>query len=300
MLCAFLDLESTGLFLKHAEVIEVGAVCRLLRPDGAWTPGGSFRQLVAPRRGPGRKVRSLTGLSNKLLRKQGRGFQEVLAAWREWLRREAQGLAADEICLVGHNILAYDLPLLLAQHRREERVLQLRSCGHGRLPHLFEDVPGLFRVLDTLRLSRQLAKEGTLAVTKHSLSALHMALLQRPLPHGHTALGDAEGLAALCREGPLAEGLRSALADGKSAALLPVADALQLARRLARRQELWRPKQSPKKVAAPQRKAPAKSKRRWRSGALRRPARLVAAQRRWRSGVLWPASLPKTKGLLVF
>lgn len=227
ILCAFFDFEATGLHVNYAEIVEIATIVRLLLPDGTWQPlrDGScndFRILVRPTQGKlPRKVAQLTGLSNSQLQRDGCDFRAAVTAWLAWLRAQVAKVAAAtvgsvELWLVGHNVLGYDLPLLLAQDARERQVEMRRTCGLRYFEGLFQDFDACTGFVDSLRLSRALARSGKLRTPSHRLEALHHSTLGRPLASAHTALGDAKGLLDVCAELPFCTALALAIADARA------------------------------------------------------------------------------------
>eukprot|EP00444_Apocalathium_aciculiferum_P000500 CAMPEP_0183398758 /NCGR_PEP_ID=MMETSP0370-20130417/11473_1 /TAXON_ID=268820 /ORGANISM="Peridinium aciculiferum, Strain PAER-2" /LENGTH=216 /DNA_ID=CAMNT_0025579811 /DNA_START=35 /DNA_END=681 /DNA_ORIENTATION=+ len=207
VLCIFFDFETTGLHLPFTEIVEIAAVARIFGTDGLWhdLPGNesaTFRRLIKPSKKLPKKIQRLTGLCNELLEREGLDFRTALGAWTAWLRqiehRAACAQGTIEVWMVGHNILAYDLPLLAAQDGRERRRDQWRDGGGNvwQAPPLFEGVEQLTGFVDTLHLSRQLAASGCFQPQGgHGLVALHSSIVGRPLASAHTALGDSLGVA---------------------------------------------------------------------------------------------------------
>lgn len=232
-LCIFFDLETTGLDPRFAEVIEIAAVAMLLLPCGAWhrlrSPSGAgaelaeFQVLVTPSGKLPKKISRLTGISNERLSHAGHRFATSVSAWQLWLQssvQAAESLAASLVgraqvrCwLVGHNALGFDLPFLVSQHAREQRLKARSTCGLHSIAPLFEGLLDFVGVVDTLRLSRCMVHSGTFKPPALSLQALHNHVLKRPLAAAHTALGDARGLAEICRQEPLCHALVAALSN---------------------------------------------------------------------------------------
>jgi len=132
--------------------------------------------------------------------------------------RAAESLAASLVgsaqvgCwLIGHNSLGFDLPLVVAQHTREQRLRARSTCGLHRIAPLFEGLLDFAGILDTLRLSRSMARSGIFKPPAFNLQALHSHVLRRPMPAAHTALGDARGLAEICMQEPMCHTLVAAI-----------------------------------------------------------------------------------------
>jgi len=227
-LCVFFDLETTGLDPCFAEVIEIAAVARLLLPSGAWhrlrSPSGTeaeFRELVTPSCKLPKKISRLTGISNECLLRAGQNFTTAMSVWQLWLQktvRVAESLAASLVgsvqvgCwLVGHNSLGFDLPFLVSQHAREQRLKARSTCGLHPIAPLFEGLIDFAGLVDTLRLSRSMARNSMFKPPALTLQALHSHLLKRPLPAAHTALGDTRGLAEICMQEPMCQTLLTAI-----------------------------------------------------------------------------------------
>lgn len=233
VLCIFFDLESTGLYLRFSEIIELAAVARILNADGSWRCfDRNFRTLVRPSRRLPKRIELLTGLSNALVAHQGTDFRAAMCNWTSWLQYVASVAASHEVeqvWLVGHNVLGYDLPLLVAQDARERRREELRTKGLWRAPMIFEGLGGLSGFVDTLRLSRKLAALGHFSPPSHKLAALHSFVLGRSLRGAHTAYGDALGLADLCATSPFQEAFVAAV-SGERPILVGARIALRTAR----------------------------------------------------------------------
>lgn len=225
VLCIFLDLETTGLNPRHAEVIQFGAVARFFVDKTLRVPsegGNDFSILVKPtltKRIPKRIVK-LTGISDAMLKLDGVPFLDATRAFTIWIEgrlnacREINGSSDVSIplWLVGHNIVDFDLPLLISQDTWE---VHRRQCQEWRPYHrLFEAHAGVWAgVVDTLQLSRALSKCTSLDFhpTSHALGQFHQFVLNAPLENAHNALGDALGVAAICGQPPFCEAFEAAI-----------------------------------------------------------------------------------------
>eukprot|EP00746_Dinoflagellata_sp_MGD_P032808 gnl/MRDRNA2_/MRDRNA2_17818_c0_seq1.p1 gnl/MRDRNA2_/MRDRNA2_17818_c0~~gnl/MRDRNA2_/MRDRNA2_17818_c0_seq1.p1 ORF type:complete len:391 (-),score=51.04 gnl/MRDRNA2_/MRDRNA2_17818_c0_seq1:62-1234(-) len=224
-LCVFLDLETTGLNPQHAEVIQLGAVARFFVNKTLQLPsqeGNDFSILVKPtltKRIP-KKIVKLTGISDAMLKRDGFSFLDATRAFAIWIEgrlnacREIIGSSDVSIplWLVGHNIVDFDLPLLISQDTWEVRRHQ---CQEGSEYHgVFEALAGVWAgVVDTLQLSRALSECTSLDFhpTSHALGHLHRFVVKAPLENAHNALGDALGVAAICGQPPFWEAFQAAI-----------------------------------------------------------------------------------------
>jgi len=251
-LCIFFDLESTGLYLPFAEVVEVAAVACVVGSDGAWHLLGDgphcqgtsshFHRLIRPSRRMPRTVEKLTGLSNTVLEQRGISFEKAVWGWTAWMHAvvavaNARGIS--EVWLVGHNAIYYDLPLLLSQGSRHASTHELgrprpggaakhNQTGPGRV--LLEGLGVITGVVDTLQLSRRLAAYGLFTPTSHRLGSLYQDIVGRQLSGAHSARGDTLGMLDLCTRPPFHEAFVRALLGGESVAV-SMPEALSRARR---------------------------------------------------------------------
>ncbi len=184
-----IDVEATGLDVASDEIITLAAV----RVDGATGERARFESLVRPSRSVGAST-AVHGCDDATLQTRGRDPTEALAAFRTFVGR---------LPLVGHNIAAYDVPLLDAN---------LRRVG---LPALRN------RTADTLWLARRV-----LDLDRYDLGRVGRACAVAEAPT-HRALDDAvctagcfQALAAHLREGAAA---RQTLVARARARFLPLA-----------------------------------------------------------------------------
>ena len=147
-----IDLETTGLKAKDHEIIEVGAmkVC-----DGEET--ASFQALVCPAHPLPQTIADLTGLSDEVLREQGRLLKDVLPEFLAFV---------GDLPLVSHHI-AFDLDFLT------------QACHKTSLP-----LPNNRRI-DTLTFAQRLMPDAK----NYRLKTLmdHFSL---PYPNPHRSLND--------------------------------------------------------------------------------------------------------------
>lgn len=255
-LCLFFDLESTGLHLGFAEVVEIAAVACMVGTDGAWRLLGNspqcqgaashFHRLIRPSRRMPKKLETLTGLSNAVLEERGIAFQQAIWDWTAWLHAvtsAANRQGVTEVWLVGHNAMFYDLPLLLSQGARAVAALERGWPGaRERFPAaaggsqagpdrvLLEGLGVVTGVVDTLQLSRRLAAYGLFAPSSHRLGSLYQEVVGRRLSGAHSARGDTLGMLELCSRPPFHEAFVRSLHGGESVAV-SMPEALARARR---------------------------------------------------------------------
>jgi len=147
-----IDLETTGLKAKNHEIIELGAI--KVR-DGEET--ASFQALVCPVHPLPQAVVDLTGLSDDVLRAQGRPLADALPAFLAFL---------EDLPVVSHHI-AFDLDFLM------------QACAKTGLS------PPNNRRIDTLALAQRIIPDAK----NYRLKTLmdHFSL---PYPNPHRSLND--------------------------------------------------------------------------------------------------------------
>lgn len=148
-----IDIETSGLKLQNAEIIDLGAV-RV--ENGVITD--RFAQLVQPNNPISFDITDLTGITNDMLEGQP-SIRDALAAFLSFI---------GDTPLIGHNIQQFDLPILN------------RCCEQSQLPLI--DNP----CCDTLTLAR-----SCLDLPNHKLQTVAQALDVHPT-QAHRALADCE------------------------------------------------------------------------------------------------------------
>lgn len=170
------DVEATGIDLKQDEIVEIAA----LQVDPTTGDCHEFSQLIRPRRAVAASFHQ-HGYSDDHLRAHGGDAAEALSAFRAFVGSRP---------LVGHNLDAYDVPLLNQNLRR-----------HG-LPELTN------RTVDTLAMARRV-----LRLDRYDLARVRKVCGVEAAP-SHQALADAR-CAAACFQ-VLAARLRATAAERRA------------------------------------------------------------------------------------
>jgi DNA helicase-2/ATP-dependent DNA helicase PcrA len=190
------DVETTGLDLTHDEIIEVaGARC------GARGVVATFHALLRPSFPVGESY-LIHGKSDEFLAATGRDPAEVLAEFREF---------RGDAVLAGHNILAFDVPILASQSYR---------LGFG------EEMPG--PAFDTLDLTRRFHR-----LQRYTLASIarELGLAAKP---SHQAADDVAATAELLLR------LLPGLEEGAGARTAAVAKHGAKFRPLAKKLAFWK------------------------------------------------------------
>jgi len=165
------DFETSGLNVYKEDVIEIGAKCI--------ESGLTYNSLVIPlsKKGLTAKVTELTGITNELLKKQGKKTLQAFLEFFNFL----QGIYEqyNEITLVAHNGLSFDDIFL----RRMLRYVQ--GEGHTEFDEMFENIV----YIDSLLLSRYIHHNRR----NHSMKDM-CALYNITNKSAHRAMGDVDAL----------------------------------------------------------------------------------------------------------
>ena len=165
------DFETSGLNVYKEDVIEIGAKCV--------ENGLTYNTLVIPlsKKGITPKITELTGITNDLLKKQGKKTLQAFLEFFNFL----QGIYEQyhEITLVAHNGLSFDDLFL----RRMQRYVQ--GEGHTEFDEMFENIV----YIDSLLLSRYIHHNRR----NHSMKDM-CALYNITNKSAHRAMGDVDAL----------------------------------------------------------------------------------------------------------
>ena len=165
------DFETSGLNVYKEDVIEIGAKCV--------ENGLTYNTLVIPlsKKGLTLKITELTGITNDLLKKQGKKTLQAFLEFFNFL----QGIYEQyhEITLVAHNGLTFDDLFL----RRMLRYVQ--GEGHTEFDEMFENIV----YIDSLLLSRYIHHNRR----NHSMKDM-CALYNITNKSAHRAMGDVDAL----------------------------------------------------------------------------------------------------------
>jgi len=101
-----LDFETSGLNQYHDDIIEIGA--KLLNSDN------KFSVLLRPKSNEmiSQEITTLTGISNKMLAKEGLKWQTAYTQFKDWIMNIIQESDSKQISIVSHNGEAFDFIFL--------------------------------------------------------------------------------------------------------------------------------------------------------------------------------------------
>lgn len=165
------DLETSGLNPYHDDIIEIG--CKCVGMDE------SFSCLVQPLsdRMISDEIFKITGISNKMLKKQGIPPIDAMKQFLEFLSR--QYLRYESITLISHNGSSFDDIFL----KRYHRILQGKGCIE------YDKLMNNVYYIDTLPLSRLLIP-GRCSYSMKSLCKHYNIVNESE----HRAMGDVTAL----------------------------------------------------------------------------------------------------------
>ena len=165
------DFETSGLNVYKEDVIEIGAKCV--------ENGLTYNTLVIPlsKKGLTPKITELTGITNQLLKEQGKKTLQGFLEFFNYL----QGIYEqyNEITLVAHNGLSFDDLFL----RRMQRYVQ--GEGHTEFDEMFENIV----YIDSLLLCRYIHHNRR----NHSMKDM-CSLYNITNKSAHRAMGDVDAL----------------------------------------------------------------------------------------------------------
>lgn len=153
MQTVILDFETSGLNQYHDDIIEIGA--KVLSSDN------NFSILLRPKSNEmiSQEITTLTGISNKMLAKEGLRWQTAYTQFNDWLLNIIQESDSKQIAIVSHNGESFDF-IFLRRIFSELNVLGIKT------PNLKNII-----LIDTLLLSKRLIpnrvsyRQGTLCQT---------------------------------------------------------------------------------------------------------------------------------------
>jgi DNA polymerase III alpha subunit (gram-positive type) len=171
MVTVIYDFETSGLNVYKEDVIEIGAKCV--------ENGLTYNTLVIPlsKKGITPKITELTGITNELLKKEGKKTLQAFLEFFNFL----QGIYEQyhDITLVAHNGLSFDDLFL----RRMLRYVQ--GEGHTEFDEMFENIV----YIDSLLLCRYIHHNRR----NHSMKDM-CALYNITNKSEHRAMGDVDAL----------------------------------------------------------------------------------------------------------
>ena len=133
-----LDFETSGLNQYHDDIIEIGA--KLLSSDN------KFSVLLRPKSNEmiSQEITTLTGISNKMLAKEGLKWQTAYTQFNDWLLNIIQESDSKQITIVSHNGESFDF-IFLRRIFSELNVLGIKT------PNMKNVI-----LIDTLLISKRL------------------------------------------------------------------------------------------------------------------------------------------------
>ena len=153
MQTVILDFETSGLNQYHDDIIEIGA--KLLNCDN------KFSVLLRPKSNEmiSQEITSLTGISNKMLAKEGLKWQIAYTQFNDWILNIMKDSDSKQIAIVSHNGESFDFIFL-------RRIFSELIALDIKTPNLKNII-----LIDTLLLSKRLIpnrvsyRQGTLCQT---------------------------------------------------------------------------------------------------------------------------------------
>lgn len=175
MVVIIFDLETSGLNPYHDDIIEIGAK--------VYNSDNSFQALLKPKsnKAISRKITDITGISNKMLKEEGRPWLTVYSEFYNWLYEatNSENLAEGEkVTIVSHNGLTFDFIFL-------KRLLKDLSLKTGSTCRWFYEVFSQFLLVDTLLLSRRLLPDRSY-YSQPAIAKTYQILID----NAHRAMGD--------------------------------------------------------------------------------------------------------------
>ena len=133
-----LDFETSGLNQYHDDIIEIGA--KLLSSDN------KFSVLLRPKSNEmiSQEITTLTGISNKMLAKEGLKWKTAYTQFNEWLLNIIQESDSKQISIVSHNGESFDFIFL-------RRIFSELNSLDIKTPNMKNVI-----LVDTLLLSKRL------------------------------------------------------------------------------------------------------------------------------------------------
>lgn len=133
-----LDFETSGLNQYHDDIIEIGA--KLLNSDN------KFSVLLRPKSNEmiSQEITTLTGISNKMLAKEGLRWQTAYTQFNDWILNIIQESDSKQISIVSHNGESFDFIFL-------RRIFSELNALDIKTPNMKNVI-----LVDTLLLSKRL------------------------------------------------------------------------------------------------------------------------------------------------
>lgn len=175
MVVIIFDLETSGLNPYHDDIIEIGAK--------VYNTDNSFQTLLKPKsnRLISKKITEITGITNKMLRNEGKPWVTAYNEFYNWLYEVTNPSVLSEgekVTIVAHNGLTFDFIFL-------RRLLKDLSNESGSISRWFYEEFPQFLFVDTLLLSRRILPDRSY----YSQPALARTF-QILIDNAHRAMGD--------------------------------------------------------------------------------------------------------------
>ena len=188
------DLETTGLCKRWSNIIQIGC-CGLL-----WHAEGDRIEIPAPMKfesyissvkkvSP--RITRITGITSSDIQ-NAPDFYNTMESWAKHIKQWRELCGVDSVVLIGHNILKYDLPLLINNLIRHQMNVE----------YFFRCNLKVQSAVDTLYLAKTLSWRTYWVLPKtptgrisYNLGGMYESICKRKLENAHSALADAQGVA---------------------------------------------------------------------------------------------------------
>jgi DNA polymerase-3 subunit alpha (Gram-positive type) len=163
----FIDLETTGFNPYHDDIIEIAI---------SDSNGNEFETLVKSKKPLSPKITEITKITDDMLSEKGVNQEDALNGMIEFLVNQWHLNRRNRLFLIGHNILAFDLPFI-KQSLKRYNILQ-------------SEVIDEFQIIDTMRMSQYILPERY----SHSMFSLSDFLKLKIGGAAHRAMNDVKML----------------------------------------------------------------------------------------------------------
>ena len=174
MVVIVFDLETSGLNPYHDDIIEIGAK--------VYGSDNNFQCLLRPKsnRPISKKITVITGITNKILREEGKDWSTAYIEFYNWIYEIADKAlqSEEEVTIVSHNGLTFDF-IFLKKLLKDLAV----ECNYDL--RKFYSIFPKFHLVDTLLLSKRLLP-GRSYYSQPSLAKTFQIVINNE----HRAMGD--------------------------------------------------------------------------------------------------------------